>query len=39
MQFGGGGGRGFIRPGKEGSFYVEYQIKNNVDINQVKKML
>ncbi|WP_277679093.1 hypothetical protein [Gracilibacillus dipsosauri] len=37
MLFRGGGGGGSIQPGKEESFHVEYQIKDNVDINQVKK--
>ena len=37
MMFRGGGGGGYIQPGKEESFHVEYQIKNNVDIDQVKK--
>ena len=37
MMFRGGGGGGAIQPGKEEPFHVEYQIKDDVDINQVKK--
>lgn len=37
MLYRGGGGRGSIKPGEEANFHVEYQIKRDADIDQVKK--
>jgi hypothetical protein len=36
MQYRGGGSQGVFEPGKEASFHAEYQIKANVDFEEVK---
>ncbi len=32
------GGTGSIEPGKEGSFHVEYRIKNDIDLKSIEKL-
>ncbi|MCY9139419.1 hypothetical protein [Peribacillus frigoritolerans] len=34
----GGGSEGFINPGKEGSFHIEYKIKEGTDIKDIEKL-
>ncbi|PEY32105.1 hypothetical protein CN354_22160 [Bacillus cereus] len=34
----GSGGTGIIEPGKEGSFHVEYRIKNDIDLKRIEKL-
>ncbi|MGM0889832.1 MAG: hypothetical protein ACQEW5_23485 [Bacillota bacterium] len=34
----GGGSEGFIDPGKEGSFHIEYKIKEGTDIKDIEKL-
>jgi hypothetical protein len=36
MRYRGGGSQGVFEPGKEASFHAEYQIKENIDVEQVK---